>query len=619
MRISLDHYRILGVAPDASPTYIQQVYHSLATWIPHRDFSEAALQARQRVLERSFQVLTNPEQRLEYDHILAEGERTLEVPEPDRMGALLILYSVGSYQEVLELAQPQLAEDELTRSDRILVRALALQAIGLERWQQGNFTEAGDALEQAQEELMEAGLFLHLRGELQAYLFKLRPHRILHLLSQHPHRMAQAITLLGEMLDERGGIEGTGNDYSGLDREQFLHFIQEVRQYLPTRTQEQLFAEEAKRPSLVASYLHGYSLIARGFAEFRPDYIRRAQGIFLKLRPNQNVYLETALCSLLLGQTEEALSEIILSNEYDTIIKFRPDPNAEPDLLLNLCWYCERWLEKEVYPHFADLAGKSPSLKAYFAEKQVETYLEELSQGNPAETAGEWIPSSLPRPTAPPAPPRIPVPPAVPTPNPISQEAAPRTRTRSFFPRLLLILAVALSGLGGGVGLWLVRRQGLLPLPSTAQPPVLIQTPLFASFSQVALLKVPEEMNLEQARQIINKWQTIKAQAMGEKYDITALEGILVEPSLSEWRRRVERNKEEQAHLVYNVKNVEIKTVTPEGTDKADVIAVITEDRDYIQQGERIASDSRTDDQYEVTYKLLRQNDNWFIQDMIVK
>ncbi|MFN3362206.1 MAG: J domain-containing protein, partial [Pseudanabaenaceae cyanobacterium] len=518
MRISLDHYRILGIAPDASPTYIEQVYHSLATWIPHRDFSEAALQARRRVLERSYQVLTDPEQRLEYDHILAEGEQTLEIPDRDRMGALLILYSVGEYQAVLDLAQPEPEEDDLTRSDRILVRALAAQAIGLEQWQQGNFTAAGDALEQAQTELMEAGLFLHLRGELQAYLFKLRPHRILHLLNHHPQRMGQAITFLKEMLDERGGIEGTGNDYSGLDREQFLHFIQQVRQYLPTHTQEQLFAEEAKRPSLVASYLHGYSLIARGFAEFRPDYIRRAQGIFLKLRPNQNVYLETALCSLLLGQTEEALSEIILSNEYDTIVKFRPDPNAEPDLLLNLCWYCERWLEKEVYPHFADLAGKSPSLKAYFAEKQVETYLEELSQAPASESAGEWVPSSVPRPTAPPAPPTIavPSPAAIPISTPpVEREPSPAvTRgTGRFLPRLLLIVAVALAGLGGGIGLWLLRRQGLLSVPSPTAPLVLIQRPVLGSFSQVALLKVPEEMDVEQATQIINRWQTIKAQA----------------------------------------------------------------------------------------------------------
>ncbi|MFN3362010.1 MAG: ARC6/PARC6 family protein, partial [Pseudanabaenaceae cyanobacterium] len=108
-------------------------------------------------------------------------------------------------------------------------------------------------------------------------------------------------------------------------------------------------------------------------------------------------------------------------------------------------------------------------------------------------------------------------------------------------------------------------------------------------------------------------------QAMGEKYDIAALETILVDPSLSEWRQRAERNKADQAHMVYTIKQVEIKTVTPEGTDKAEVVAVIREDRDYIYRGERVAAYSQTDDQYEVTYKLLRQNDNWFIQDMIVK
>jgi hypothetical protein len=624
VRISSDHYSILGVAPGVSASYLEQVYQSLLKWVPHRELSAAALASRQRVLQQSFQVLSKEELRLAYDHALEEGDRSIEIDDTDRIGALVILYGLGDYRQVLELAQPDPNEDELTRSDRILLRALAHQGIGLTHWQEGNFSAAGEALELAQEELMAAGLFLHLRGELQAYLFKLRPDRVLHLLStagEFPSRMSQGIALLKEMIKERGGIEGTGNDYSGLNTEQFLHFIQQARQYLPTHTQEQLFEEEAKRPSPVASYLYAYALVAIGFSEFRPDYIRRAKGIFIKLRPKQDVYLESSLCSLLLGQIEEAMSEIILSKEYGTILKLKPSPDAEPDLLWSLCQYCQRWLDREVYPHFADLLDRVPSLTAYFAEKQVETYLEEL----PHQSTTEWVPASMPRPTAPPPTRKIPLdtnpPPLVtPPPKPMTNPPVPPPSRTA---KLWLILTLGLVGLFGGAGLWFLRKGDVLAdfsLPQLPQPeePVLIQRPLFASLQQAVLLRVPEEMDKAQAAQIISKWQNIKALAMGPKYETKALETILQEPSLSEWRNRSEQNKADQAHVEYRINGIEIKTVTPDGKDKAEVVAIISEDRDFIYRGEKVADFSRSGAKYEVTYKLVRQNDNWFIQDMIV-
>ncbi|PLS69410.1 MAG: hypothetical protein CV045_02310 [Cyanobacteria bacterium M5B4] len=158
-----------------------------------------------------------------------------------------------------------------------------------------------------------------------------------------------------------------------------------------------------------------------------------------------------------------------------------------------------------------------------------------------------------------------------------------------------------------------------LPTLASQEPVLLIQRPLFASFSQVALLRVPEELDKAQAAQIITQWQNAKSLAMGEKYDVKALDSILLEPSLSEWRQRSEQNKAEQSYLVYTTKGIEIKSVTPEDKDRATVVAVISEDRDFIYQGERVADYSRSGAQYEVTYKLQRQKDNWFIQTMLVK
>jgi hypothetical protein len=46
--------------------------------------------------------------------------------------------------------------------------------------------------------------------------------------------------------------------------------------------------------------------------------------------------------------------------------------------LPGLCLYGERWLQNEVFPHFRDLAQQRASLKDYFADEQVQAYLEEL-------------------------------------------------------------------------------------------------------------------------------------------------------------------------------------------------------------------------------------------------
>lgn len=428
MRIPLDYYRILGLPIQSTEAALTQAYRDRALQLPRREYSESAIAARKQLLDEAYAVLSNPEQRAAYDaSFLAKGYEQLS-PQSDRgtngnnpeaadpytpsieikadqlVGALLILQELGEYELVLQQGHPyltsldsisldkgKLGAPQLVRPDIVLTLAIACLELGREQWQQAHYENAANSLETGQELLLKEGLFASLRGEIQSDLFKLRPYRILELLAL-PEDQAIArhkgLRLLQEMLQERGGIDGTGDDQSGLSIDDFLRFIQQLRTYLSAEEQQNLFESEARRPSAVATYLAVYALLARGFTARQPALVSRAKQMLLRLGRRQDVHLEQAVCALLLGQTEEASRALELSQEYEPLAFIRENSQGAPDLLPGLCLYGERWLQTSVFPHFRDLASLKASLKEYFADAQVQAYLEELP--GEAENPQEW-------------------------------------------------------------------------------------------------------------------------------------------------------------------------------------------------------------------------------------
>ncbi|MEL6384255.1 MAG: IMS domain-containing protein [Cyanobacteria bacterium J06626_18] len=180
------------------------------------------------------------------------------------------------------------------------------------------------------------------------------------------------------MLHDRGGIDGAGDDLSGLSVDDFLRFIQQLRGYLAAGEQQEIFEGEARRSSAVATYLAVYALLARGFAFHQPALVRRAKQLLGRLSTQQDVHLEQAVCALLLGQAEEAGRALELSQEYEPLAFIREHSQNAPDLLPGLCLYAERWLREEVFSHFRDLAHQQTALKDYFANSQVQAYLESM-------------------------------------------------------------------------------------------------------------------------------------------------------------------------------------------------------------------------------------------------
>lgn len=326
MRIPLDYYRILGLPLAASEEQLRQAYSDRRQQLPRREYSQAAIESRKKLIERAFAVLSDPKQRQAYDRLYfvqacgsngdyhptngvvvenqalssnGDGDSSqlgIEINQEEFIGALLLLQELGEYELVLKLGHPYLlnkngnsasasatCETEMSaqisteRGDVILTVALACLEIGREQWQQGHYENAAVSLETGEQLLAQEDLFPNVRGEIQSDIYRLRPYRILELLALPPEKVAerrQGLQLLQEILDERGGVDGTGDDQSGLSVDDFLRFIQQLRKHLTVAEQHKLFEAESKRPSAVATYLAVYALIARGFSQRQPAWIQ---------------------------------------------------------------------------------------------------------------------------------------------------------------------------------------------------------------------------------------------------------------------------------------------------------------------------------------------------------
>ena len=434
MRIPLDYYRILSVPVKATTAQLEQAYNDRLLQQPRREYSDRAVTARQQLIQYSYQLLSDPEQRAEYDaqflltmqpleipEVLIEEEEaelepveeseiepplanpTIEIAPTQIVGGLLILHELGEYESVLnigidafnerEAAQESIPEEEVsldtTQEDIILSLTLAYMELGREQWHRREYENAAMSSQLGIDLLQQKSLFPHLQQELEQDLAKLRPYRVLELISQNPaHSPARAegFKLLQSMLLQRQGIEGKGEDRSGLNFDQFLCFVQQLRTYLTSAEQQQLFDNESQSKSAIANYLAVYSLLGRGFALKQPELVLRAQSKLDYLSAKQDVSWEQAIAALLLGHTEKAIHKLKNSPDPSQLEQVQQHSIGSSDLLPGLCFYGEQWLLQDVLAQFSDLSTAELTLKEYFADRQVQTYLEELAQPTVAKT-----------------------------------------------------------------------------------------------------------------------------------------------------------------------------------------------------------------------------------------
>jgi curved DNA-binding protein CbpA len=415
-RASYDAQFLLNMQPLATPEFLENSEGSSKPTPPVEAETAAESETKGEQREAVTAVAEVPEEM----SAVAPANPTIDIAANQIVGALLILHELGEYEIVLSLgidefnrreakqrslmAEPELSLDR-TQEDLILLLTLAYMELGREQWHRREYENAAHSGQLGIDLLQQKNLFPHLQLELEQDLAKLRPYRVLELISQNPANSAartEGFSLLQSMLIQRQGIEGKGEDRSGLNFDQFLCFVQQLRSYLTSTEQQQLFDNDSQNKSAIANYLAVYALLGRGFGLKQPELVLRAQRKLDYLSEKQDVSWEQSIAALLLGHTEKAIHKLRNSRDASQLHQVEQHALGNSDLLPGLCFYGEQWLIQDVLAQFSDLATTDLTLKAYFADPQVQTYLEELTLPaieqmveNPALTPSSVVSNSV--------------------------------------------------------------------------------------------------------------------------------------------------------------------------------------------------------------------------------
>lgn len=149
--------------------------------------------------------------------------------------------------------------------------------------------------------------------------------------------------------------------------------------------------------------------------------------------------------------------------------------------------------------------------------------------------------------------------------------------------------------------------------PSVSPPP----SPPVASPTPSPAPAASEEITTTSARQIIQSWQSAKAEAMGKDHQVASLDKILADPSLSEWKAGAQSDQANRIHLEYTFDDLKINAINQQSPTEATVDATVTETAKVFEGGQQ-TTDAYTGDTYRVRYQLVREQEQWKIKQMKV-
>jgi len=697
VQIPLDYYRILGVPLQAEDDLINQAYEDRMLQLPRSEYSQSAIASRQNLIKLAHSVLKDEEIRQQYDDeifpshgsaiINGDGNMdmsiddalslsetsianpTIEVDGDLLLGALMMLQELGEYELLLNIAQSFLEGKEPLEEistdtnqlqswwqDLILTVISAYLDLAKEKWHQREYENASLYLWAADAILEQQNVFMPIRQEIDSDLQKVRPYEVIELLSKSDSQLVdrqKAIALLQKMLDSREGIEGKKQDQSGLNTDDFLRFLQEVRTYLTPLEQEELFKQESSRPSIAATYLTVNALIVRGFVERKPELIIQAQNILDHLNQYQDVYLEQSICSLLLGNINQA--EKLLNHSYETekVKSIKKLSQGAPDLVPGLIIYAENWLKEELFPQFKNLERESSSVQEYFDDGRLQRALENIAppeinaidEEDPLSLLKDY-PSEFDQEETPLQASEIP-PPNISTPEiekteedsslvgfssfleaeiddndepeepkndnlisdtPEDEKEMSSSQNFSSSPMIILFVLLILLGIFSALFYRVFNQSG--------------DANLEISLSQ-SLIELPEELagtdsssqplSPEMASEIINGWLEAKALATGPDYNLGALDNVLADPFLSIWRGNINTLRNQSAYRRYEHDvTIEEVNINPQNNMEANITARVRENSQYFNNGQ-LNNQQSYDSNLLVRYDLVRVNNRWLI------
>ncbi len=385
MELPIDHFRLLGVSPTTDLQSLLRTLQQRIDRAPDQGFTQDTLLAREELLRASADLLSDEPRRQAYESdltALAGDERSvmpaLDVPTSKEVGGLLLLLEAGQALDCFELAcralqPPQAPALGSTReADLTLLAGLACLAGAADLHQQRRYEAAAQTLQQGLQLLQRMGQLPAIRQQLNDELDGLRPYRVLDLLSRNltaQSERAEGLRLLEDLVVRRGGLEGFGDPSMG--PAEFQAFFKQIRSFLTVQEQVDLFSRWAPT-SAAADFLASTALTASGFAQRKPERIAAARQR-LEASGQEGVQPLVACQHLLLGQVELARATFERGANPE-LRRWAEQQSSDP--LAQLCAYCRDWLTRDVLPGYRDLDA-DPDLEAYFADRDVQAYVEQ--------------------------------------------------------------------------------------------------------------------------------------------------------------------------------------------------------------------------------------------------
>ena len=383
--LPLDHFRLLGVSPATDAQTVLRTLQLRLDRAPDQGYTDETLRARADLLRASADLLSDTERRAGYEAdltALADAPEALmpalEIPSSREVAGLLLLLEAGQPADALALANRCLQPPQAPalgsgrEADLTLLAGEAALAAAQDYRRERHYEVAARTLQQGLQLLQRMGQQPEVRDRIQTELETLAPFRVLDLLSRDPSagpERQEGLTLLEQLVQRRGGLEGSADD--GFAPEDFQTFFKQIRTFLTVQEQVDLFDRWAKQGSGAADFLATIALTASGFAQRKPERIATArERLVASGRPGVEPLL--ANLDLLLGDVDGALNRFERGADGE-LAAWAARQSDDP--LGRLCAWCRDWLGRDVLPGYRDLDA-DPDLEAYFADRDVVAWVE---------------------------------------------------------------------------------------------------------------------------------------------------------------------------------------------------------------------------------------------------
>jgi hypothetical protein len=271
-------------------------------------------------------------------------------------------------------------------ADLTLLAALACRDAAVEEQGQRRYESAAQLLVEGIQLQQRMGKLPDQQRLLERDLDALLPFRVLDLISRDLGDQAshqQGLTLLDQLVSQRGGLDGmdsvTSAETAGsMTQDDFESFFQQIRRFLTVQEQIDLFSRWSEEGEAEAGFLAVLALTAAGFSRRKPECLEQARGR-LQLLPDSELDPMPLLgcLDLLLGNVREADHHFAAIRDADVQAWFVQHPG---DSLAAQCEYCRAWLGRDVLPGYRDVDATAIDLDAWFADRDVQNYVERLDR-----------------------------------------------------------------------------------------------------------------------------------------------------------------------------------------------------------------------------------------------